>query len=263
MSCTRELPPLQQDHVLTSQEETLLWEREWNAITGVAKVSLTADVRNLVLGSGAAVALKPAIQMATVRVDRPDPGAAISAGSVITAEGVSHFEETLSGSNKFYFRRGFSLRLTAGSYARVETTLHTAFRACGTIFPAREIPFHPMNSTAAVHYFSLTGRFPLVGVDKAKLAVIGMDNLNTSLQWRAAGRTFIDPTYRGAWVDLMSGWQTPATGDFGVNTGEIDLSGLSLASNHWGELALAVRKDADGSAPSRCIFHVIPAIKYN
>lgn len=261
-TCTRDLPPWAFEVMATSGEEMLIWEPSWHPVTGVSVVDFTPDVKNITLGAMAAIAMKPAVQYAAVRTDRPGVGAAISAGSPITANGVTHFEETLSGATQFFFRRGWSYELTAGSFARAEVLLYTSFRSCGHIFPTKEIAFNPTNDTNVPSYFPAAGPFSAVGVDKAKFAVIGMDNLNTDLEWRMAGRAFNDPLARGPWTDLESAWNAPGSGDFSANTGEVDLSGLSLGSNHWMELALAVRKGSGGDPNSRCLFHVIPAIKY-
>ena len=100
MGCTKELSAWPATLVITHSDEAFLWEPRWQASTGVGSLDLTADVRNLVLGSGAAVSLKPAVQLAQVRTDRPDAGAAITAGSVITESGATHFRETLSAASR-------------------------------------------------------------------------------------------------------------------------------------------------------------------
>ena len=133
------------------------------------------------------------------------------------------------------------------------------------MFQTVEIVFQPTNDTAAISYFPLTGVFSAVGVDSAKLGVVGLDNLTATLELRLAGRAFNDEQARGAWVDLPTGgsWTAPGTGDFTpVNTGEVSLSGLSLSGNHWMELALAVRKQSNSDPNSRVILRVTTAVKY-
>lgn len=199
MSCTKELPPWALDLVITSTEEVQVWERQWHPVTGVGLIDFTADVRNLVLGTDAEVSMKPAIQLATVRTDRPDAGVAITAGSAITGEGLAHFEETISASGKAFFRRGWSVQLTDGSFARCEVILHTAFRSCGRMFPMKEVEVTPNNGTAAYHFVSLSGVIAGVGLDKAKIIALLHDNLNTAFEWRQCGRGFNDPMSRGGW----------------------------------------------------------------
>jgi hypothetical protein len=254
--------------VITSTQRAFAWEDRWYTSTGVGTVEFTADVRNTALGPNpSAMEIKPALQFAPVRTDRPDAGVAITAGQAITGDtttnGPVHFEETVSAAAKFWFRRGWSYKLTAGTFARCETLLYTSFLSCGTVFPAKEVVFNPLNDKADVSLFPLTGPFAAVGVDIAKMAVIGLDNVNTDLEYRAFGRAFNDLMARGAWTALESVWANPPqAGDFFRNTGEIALTDLALGTKHWMELALGVRKGADGEPNSRVIFHVIPAVKY-
>jgi hypothetical protein len=65
--------------------------KAWNPSTCVAAVDFTVVLQRPFLGEGAAVALKPALQFASTRTDRPDEAAVISAGNDITAPGVVHF----------------------------------------------------------------------------------------------------------------------------------------------------------------------------
>lgn len=199
MTCIHDLSPIRNDLVITHSDEAFVWDSRWHATAGVSALSITADIRNVGLGTSAAMAIKPAVQLATVRTDRPDAGAAITAGSAITAAGLTHFVETLSASSKGFFRVGWSVKLTAGSFARAEALLHVSYRACGRMFTPRELVFQPVNNTAAPSYFPLTGVFPTAGVDKGRLLIVGLDNANSTLQWRLAGRAFNDPMARGAW----------------------------------------------------------------
>lgn len=261
MNCINELSPWSMEVIALSTSLAFLWDPQWYACTGVTSVDFLADVRNL---GGANLILKPAIQYAAVRTDRPGAGAVITAGSDITGAGAYSFKETLSGGTQFFFRRGIGYKLdTGGTFARAEVMVHTAFRSCGKVFPPREIVFNPLNSSADVSVFPLTGVFPVAGVSKAKCAVVGLDNANGAMDWRIFGRAFNDKLARGGWTPLGPSWYQPAAGDFTpVNTGEIDLGPLSLSSNHWVELAFAVQKGAGTDANSRCIFHVATALKY-
>lgn len=262
MSCVRLLPPWSTSLIITNSVEAFLWDTRFSAVTGISLIDLTADVRNLTLGAGAAVAIKPALQFAQARTDRPDAGAAITAGAIITANGLTHYEESISPASKYYVRRGWSYRLTAGAFAQADALMYTSWLQAGLIGTSRMIDFGPTNNTAAVSYFSILPTMAAVGVSKLKYAVIGMDNLNATMQCRAAGRAFNDPMARGSWVNLEAGWNTPAAGDFFFNTGEIDLAGLSLGSNHFVEFAFAVRKSADGDANSRVVFNIFPSILF-
>jgi hypothetical protein len=232
----------------------------------VPGVDLNMDLRSLVLGASATVNIKPAIQFAATRVDRPEVGAAITAGSAATDNGLTHYSESFSSAGgKFFFRRGIAYKLTAGSFARAQGVLYTGFRSFGQILGAEEIVFNPTNDTNAVSYFPLGGGRPILanGLDKAKLVVFGMGNLTTTMGWRLAARGFNDPFARGEWTDLGSGWNVPDTVNFDLNTADLSFTGITLTDFQWVELALAVRKTSGGDTNSRCVFHVIPALKYS
>jgi len=229
-------------------------------------------------GPGAAVALKPALQLAAVRTDRPDAGAAITAGSDITANGATHFRETPSMASKFWFRRSLSYKLTSGSFASCEVQLSTAFKQCAQLLPPVEVVFNPLNSTVDISCFPLSRVLTSNSADKTKAAVIIMDNATSTLDWRPPcrrgqsaalgsglfGRAFNDPMAPGSWTALGSAWNAPQSGDTDLNTGELDIAtALSLSSNQWFQLALAIRKGSAGEANCGAILHLIPAIIYS
>ncbi|HNH46853.1 MAG TPA: hypothetical protein PKY30_07435, partial [Myxococcota bacterium] len=233
--------------------------------TGVATVDFLADVAIIdAVGGGAGVSLKPAMQFAATRIDRPaNMGSRISNGSDITSTTRTHFQETLSAGDKFFFRRGFAYKLTGGSIARIHGTLYTAWRAKAELLPPVEIVFNPTNDTAAVSYFPLGRILPCNGVTAIKLAGHSLDNLSNTTDCRPAIRIFNDLWARGGWTDLGS-WNEVSAGDNSFNSDEISLAGLDPASTtaQFLELALAVRKSTNEDPNSRCIFQVMPAVLY-
>lgn len=75
---------------------TPLWipTSPWQFAVGVSKVDFAVRVRNLVTGFG----VKPGMQLAEVLTDSPAPGAPITDGGYLSANGPVHFQE--SGSDK-------------------------------------------------------------------------------------------------------------------------------------------------------------------
>lgn len=266
MSCTRDLPPWDLNLVITSPTTGYAWENTWNACMGVASVGFLADVRNVSASGGASpgVSLKPAIQLAAVRQDRPSAGAAITAGSAITANGTTQYRETLGGASSFFWRRGFSFKLTGvgATFGYAEVKLYTSFRACGTVFAPKELVFNPFDDNTEASYLPLTGPFSAIGVDKAKLAIVGLANSSSTMQYSLAARAFNDPMARGGWTDILAfANPSPTTGDFEANTGEVPFTGVTLSSFQWAELALGVKSTA-AATPPRVILHVVPSISY-
>ncbi len=261
MDRVKELKPLPFDLTILSDQAAYFWDPLWYASTGVPNLDFLLDTRDLVLGQNAAVSLKPAIQYAVTRIDRPETPFTV-AGNAVTAEGLNRFGESLSAASKFFFRRGVSYKLTAGAFARVQGTLYTAHRVLGSILPAEEISFQPTNDKALASVFPLAGgrAFPTTGIDKAKLVIHVMGNLNGSLEWQLAVRIFNDPLARGDWT--LGTWNALSSGNTPLNSGELGFNGLTITDAQWLELGIALRKSTDGSDNSRATIHVIPALKY-
>jgi hypothetical protein len=90
MPFLREPPPLAIDVVAYSTEDAFWWDTQWYPSSGVENIDFLADVSHVVLGTSAAISLKPAIQFAATRTDRPvDGGNRISAGTAITTSGTN------------------------------------------------------------------------------------------------------------------------------------------------------------------------------
>lgn len=266
MSCSRELPPWDLSLTITSATTGYIWENMWNPTMGVTTVDFMADVRNVsaVGGAGPGISLKPALQLAAVRPDRPAAGAILAAGSAITTNGTTHYQETLSAGAYFFWRRGFSFKLTGigATFGAAEVKLYTCFRACGSVFSPREVVFNPTDDNTDASYFPLTGPFCANAVDKAKLAIVGLANSSSTMQYSLAARAFNDKMARGNWTDILAfASPSPTTGDFEANTGDVAFTGITLANYQWAELALGVKTTAAGTPP-RVIFQVIPAISY-
>jgi hypothetical protein len=240
------------------------WESQWHSSTGVGTIDLTLDVQTITLGTAATVEVKPALQYASVRTDRPSAGGAISGGGV-SAAGRTHYQESPSITDQFFFRRGVSYKLTAGSIARVQGLVYGAWISKGLVLPTDEIVFQPVNETATVSVYALGGGKPIpaTGASKAKAAIIAMGNINSDLEWQLFARGFNDPLARGDWDPIdQGGWQPASSGNFEVNSDEIDFDGMTLTDFQWIELAFGVRKGSNGDPNSRCIFYVTGAVRY-
>jgi hypothetical protein len=264
VNCSFEMPPWAFDIHAVSPEWSYSMEPRWSPVTGIDKLNFLLDVRNRFLAGTSGIEVIPAYELAAVRTDRPDVPNRVG-GTAANDVGLSNYVQTIGGGAYLYVRRGVAWRLTGmgATFARAEGLLYTSGRLCGKTFPGREVIFNPTNDKNLVSIFPLTKPFPSVGVSKAKLGVVGLDNTTTTMQYRLAARAFNDFMARGVWTLLESDWpQAPGTGDFIRNTTEVDFTGITLGNFYWVELALAVRKTADIDTNSRVIFHVIPAIKY-
>jgi hypothetical protein len=266
MSCTRELPPWSFDLNILSSTAGYVWDPQWYPSTGVSSIDFLADARSVtaVGGAGPGVSLLPTLQFAGVRTDRPDAGSGLSTGSPIVAAGLTHYQEPVTSTDKFWFRRGFSFKLTGvgALFGTASVVLHTSYRSCGRVFPTRQVVVNPFLDAAEASWWPITGLFPLAGVDKAKAAIVGIDNNSSVLRWALGFRAFNDPMDRGVWTPLTTFAQpSPTTGSFEVNTNEVGFTGITLSNFQWGELAIGAKSNS-GSIAARLIFHAIPALRY-
>lgn len=228
------------------------------------------DVRALETGSGATLSVKPALQHAPVRGERPDQPAVIGAGNAATSAGILHYVESpASLEYKGLFRFGIGYWLSAlGSvpFGRAEVILTASWRPLGKLLPAEEVVVNPTNDSTEWSIFPLNRGKPIPArsLDLANAIVIGQGNLTSTMEYWLYVRAFNDPMARGDWTSMAlgsNGPQTPSVGNFEVNLGNVAFpAGISLSSYQWVELALGVRRASGNN--SRCIFHVLPSVKY-
>lgn len=251
-------------NVVNSTDYLYSFEEQWSGITGVREAGLMMDLRQIVQATGGStVDVIPVIQVAEVRTDRPHGTLVLAAGTgEDTVDLYRYLVDLSSHSDKAYFRRGLAYKLASGSRAHIHVLLHGAYRQMAKVWPAEEIAVNPYNDNALVSLYPLCGNKPIptVGVAAAKFIVFGMGNdTGSTLVYQFYARVYNDVLARGTYTAIGS-TSTPNTANFPLNTGDIDLSGLSPEDFQWMDLALGVHKS--GGTASRCIFHVIPAITY-
>lgn len=269
MSVQRENRPFFWEARAYSAEPSFLYPPEWNGCTGVPTLDALLDTRNVAVASNSAIAVKPAIQLAAVRADRPDDGLVVGGtwtGGAAEA-GLLHFHEAtiLPAATKLLFRVGIGFKLTAGTFGRAEGVLYSSYRSLGLTLPGEEVVVNPYNATTEEAHFPLGGGriYPSNGLTALKLAVFTMGNLSATTDWAPIGRAFNDPLARGPFT-VLGTWITDVpTGNDARNTGERSVSGLAPDDNHWFEPGVAVRKADSADPASRVIFRVIPALKYS
>lgn len=259
----RDLGAFPFDLTLYSTSLAYVLRPQWQPNVGIPALDLLMDVRNIQLGAGAAVSIKPARQFAFTRIDRPDDPVQITSGAPRTTDGLTHYQEALASPTKQFVRDGLGFQLTSGSFARLQGTLYTAFLSLGVVLPAEEFTVQPGNGTTVKAIYPLGGGSPLVAskVSKARLVVFGYGNLTTTMSWQLCCRFFNDPRVRGDWT-LLDIPRTPNTVDFEADTGNVSFTGITTTQFHWLELGVAVWKAQDQDPTSRCIFHVLPSLSY-
>lgn len=261
---TRELAPFPFNVTLTSTALAYVMENSWQPVTGVASVDCLLDVQNLYFTGGATpgVALRPAIQYAAVRADRPDAPFQVS-GSDVTTAVPAHYRESLSAATKLLFRRGVSACLTgSATFGRAQGVLYTAFRPLGVTLPTEEIVMQPFNaSTGDVAVFPLGGGRPNPAneIGAVKLAVVGMGSAQGTVTLQPMVRFYNDLLARGDWT-LVGSSNAPGTTNFAYNTGEVGFGSITPSDYQWFDVALAVWKSSGSN--SRLVARVTTVLKY-
>lgn len=261
MSGADEETPFTFDVTAYQGEWAYLWRQRFLPSTGVTTWDFTVDLKNIVgmTGGGGVLELLPALQFAPTRVDRPDDGIRVS-GTPVGAVGPVKFQESPTGlGSQFFWRSGIAYRCSSGTFVRAQGHLYTSYRTLGRTFAAEEIVFNPLNDNTDWSVFPLNGGkpIPVLGVDKAKLVVLGLYNTTATLEWQLHARFYNDPFDRGNWLPFGTA-ATPAAGKIDTFTGEVPFTGVTKANYQWLDLGFGIRKS--GGNASRCVFHVIPAL---
>lgn len=169
-------------------------------------------------------------------------------GTVGTAAGAWHFVyDCTTTTNKYFGQCGIAGQLASGTtpgYAKGRLT--AILRACAAPGGGRQIEVDPNQTFAAPHIYPL-GRVPAAGADKVRLALVV--NAAKDLEYVILARGVVDPEAPGAWVTIGS-FAALSDGASGVCTTDASLSGVTPASYHLLELAVAVRMKSGGSAPA-------------
>jgi hypothetical protein len=275
MPSIRESSPFDFDLPIYSVSYLYLMMRQWHIVSGMDVVDFNLSLQSLAATGGTTpgVSLRPALQYAAVRTDRPDAPFELAVGTAdATAVGNFHFQETLVAATalqKFWVRGGIASKLTAVSgtplAGRAMGAITMAHRSLGELLPADELvvgPYPASTSDKFVH--PLGGGRPNLATHIAgvRFAMVGIGASSSgTITLQPMARFYNDPMARGDWTAIGTS-VSPTGTDFAVAPAatEVTFAGFTTTDYQYFDLAMAVWKSA---TPSRLILRVNTALRYS
>jgi hypothetical protein len=145
--CVVTLPRMRQTLTVSSTTAVFFPGTTWRPVTGTTDLDFDQNI--LSLDGGAEC--KPGLQLAVARTDKPNAGAAITAGSYVSAVGTfQQYRESASFASAAFVRFGTMARLAAGQSGQSVIVLETdiSLNVCGGVLGAKQVDVHPfMNGT--------------------------------------------------------------------------------------------------------------------
>jgi hypothetical protein len=260
MSCVRQPHRLRRSLLLASPAEAFFPASEWMPLTGITAVDF---LLRLVSRAGEGE-VKPGIQIARARADKPDPGHAIAAGAFVDTVDLHHFRERPELTQGAFVRFGFVGRLRKGSHRQstLEVEMDVAIQACGEVLGTKTVEVQPFATDSDEAVVPITDWSPTVGVERLKAVFVLLDNHTDSFEYRLVVRSAKDRMEPDPWV-AAEGWDRPEAGNSERNTGELLVpEAACFLDRSLFQLGLAFRKTAGASRGPRCLVHTLSHCRY-
>lgn len=261
MTCSKSIPSASVTLQTYSTTAQFVPTSRWMPVTGLSTLDFAMRISNL----AGSIEVKPAVQMAEVRPDSPNAATAITAGAYQAADGIDHFQETVTGSTKLLYRVGVMHKLSTGSsLGSAEIVLDAAQQLCGQTLRQTAVPVNPGQiSGTDINYAELSGWLPAVGLDKIKAAFMVVDNESDYLEYQLVIRSAVDRRQPNAWQTAEASWTNPSSTNTERNTAELSVpAGASITSNQFFQLGVAFRKKSGAGGNPRASILATPAVKY-
>lgn len=216
MSCVETTTEARATVWAMSTTEVPHWLTEWMPAIGMDDATAVMKVSNVAGG----VALRPVVQVAEVRPDKPSAAAAIGTSKTTNDDfffSASDFSLAAKTAGNTYVRFGVMVKISsAPGMGQADVCLQLALRQCGALLaPATA---HLVATSATKQYLPITGFLPVLGVSKVELTAIVsslLGGLEGMLTFRLASTSPEDPE---AWDDTGIGSVFDADGE--SNDGE-------------------------------------------
>lgn len=191
-------------------------------------------------------------------------GDATAAGAYSgTAGGSTHYTSSLSGNTTdFYVQPGILAKLNTTTPGWVHGTITVTLGSCGRLVGQRDIEAFLYEDSSRAWSFVIGGWSPALNASKLRAVLIG-SNLQ-DVDWRFQARLANDVDEPTALTGLGTGFTSfspDGDGNAQVNTGVIDLSGLSLSSYQFIQIVLALTMKSAGTNP-KAFLKVVAALSY-
>ncbi len=263
MTCIQTPPRLRRSLVLTGHDPTFFPASDWMVATGISAVDFLLDLQSLV-GYGE---IKPGIQAAKARTDKPEPGAPIRAGGFEHTKKLHQFREVPDLSAAAFVRFGFVGRIRTDSCGQsaVEAQMDVAVRSCGEVLGTRTVEIQPFSAAEGQPaVVPLTDWSPTVGVGGLKTVFVVIDNQEQALEYQLVVRTAKDRMAPGPWASVEGKrWHNPGPGNSEHNTGELAIPKAAAFDEASAfQLGIAYRKAKGSKVSPRCVLHTLTHCRY-
>jgi hypothetical protein len=250
MSCAQTTGPIQHHLDAYSTTVAYFWFTSYFPCTGLDFLKAVWKAR-VVTGN---FQCQPAVQLVSVRIDKPDSPAAVATtlvGAGETCTGVVNVSADTD--DKLYMRCGIAYSLTSGTtMGSADVTLEVTYESCGSMVGVLNDQYYATSTTSVAKPISKF--LSALAAQKIKLGVI-VSGLTGNIQWRPVWRKATTSTETpGAWTTTAS-WRN--TNNVEVNTGELDLSD---ASDMYVQVGIEVSLSS-GSTPAEVNLTTILAIR--
>lgn len=265
MSCIRTPHRLRRSLLLVSTAETFFPASEWMPVTGITAIDFLLRIVDI-SGRGE---VKPGVQIARSRTDKPDPGHAIAAGGFVDTVDLHHFRESPDLAEGAFVRFGFVGRIRKNGHGQgtIEVEMDVAVKMCGEVLGTRTVEVQPFATGSDAQdeaIVPITDWSPTVGVDKLKTVFVLLDNHNEGLEYRLVVRATRDRMEPDPWVPAEGrGWSHPERGNSERNTGELPVpEAARFVERSLFQLGLAYRKKPGSERHPRCVVHTLSHCRY-
>lgn len=262
MSCIRSPNRLRRSLLLLTTAETFFPASEWIPVTGMTAI----DFLLRVVSNAGRGEVKPGLQVARSRTDKPDPGDPIGVGAFVETVDLHHFREHPDLAGAAFVRFGFVGRLRKGGRGQssVEVEMDVAIKTCGEVLGTKTVEVQPFatGSEDDEAVVAVTDWSHTVGVEAVKAVFVLLDNHSDSLEYRLVVRAALDRMEPDPWVAVEE-WSRPAPGNSERNTGELRVpEEARFDERSLFQLGLAFRKRKGGERSPRCMVHTLTHCRY-
>lgn len=259
MGCSKSMPTRSATLRTTNTTAIFTPTSGWRSAIGLTGLDFNLNVMT-VSGNGS---VKPAIQYAAVRTNKPDAASAISGGTYQTSTGFTHYRETIGSNSKLLYRTGFMAKNTSGTnQAEVQAEMQVAEQRCAQQFTPVQVEALPSVNTNQ-EVIAISGWFPTLGADKAKAAFVVTNNNGTNMDYQLMMRSCNDPSAPNSWVSAEASATNPAAGNSERNTGDLSIpAGISAASNQFLQFGLGIAENGSASGAVTATISVNGGVVY-
>jgi hypothetical protein len=262
MSCVRTPNRLRRSLVIARPVETFFPASEWMPMTGVTAVDFLLKLVSTTGGGE----VKPGLQIARTRTDKPDPGRAITDGRFVDAVDLHHYREEPGLSDGAFLRFGFvgHLRSAARGQCAVELEMDVAVKMCGEVLGTKTVEVQPFaGGDDDVAVAPITDWSPTVGVHRLKAVFVLLDNHNDALEYQLVARAACDRMAPDGWVAVEEDFSNAPRGNSERTTGELPVPDAArFVDRSVYQLGLEYRRRAGSERGPRCIVHTLAHCRY-